>query len=74
MSDLKRIVCLANSRKLTGRCIAGREWSEEQGIGSWVRLVSARENQEVSLWIPSPRYGSTDKARTTDGTTKLCSN
>ncbi len=48
MSDLKRIVCLANSRKLTGRCIAGLEWSEEQVIGSWVRPVSARENQEVS--------------------------
>ena len=48
MHDLKRIVCLANSRKLTGRCIAGREWIEEQGAGSWVRPVSARENQEVS--------------------------
>ena len=48
MHDLKHIVCLANSRKLTGRCIAGREWSEEQGAGSWVRPVSVRENQEVS--------------------------
>ena len=48
MHDLKRIVCLANSRKWAGRCIAGREWSEEQGAGSWVRPVSARENQEVS--------------------------
>ncbi len=48
MRDLKRIVCLANSRKLTGRCIAGREWSKDHGAGSWVRPVSARENQEVS--------------------------
>ena len=48
MTDLKRIVCLANSRKLAGRCIAGREWNEEQGVGKWVRTVSARENQEVS--------------------------
>ena len=48
MHDLKRVVCLANSRKLTGRCIAGREWIEEQGAGNWVRPVSARENQEVS--------------------------
>ena len=48
MSDLKRIICLANSRKLSGRCIAGREWSEEHGASSWVRPVSDRENQEVS--------------------------
>ena len=48
MSDLKRIICLANSRKLSGRCIAGREWSEEHGASSWVRPVSERENQEVS--------------------------
>ena len=48
MPDLKRIVCLANSRKLSGRCIAGREWSEEQGVGDWFRPVSIREKQEVS--------------------------
>ena len=48
MHDSKRIVCLANSRKPEGRCIAGREWIEKQGVGSWVRPVSARENQEVS--------------------------
>lgn len=48
MSDLKRIVCLANSRKLSGRCVAGREWSEEQGAGDWVRPISEREKQEVS--------------------------
>ena len=48
MNDLKRIVCLANSRKLSGRCIAGREWIKGQGPGDWIRPVSARENQEVS--------------------------
>lgn len=43
----KRIVCLANSRKLNGRCIAGLELLEE-GPGSWIRPVSAREHEEVS--------------------------
>ena len=47
MGITKRIVCLANSRKLQGRCIAGKEWTEE-GVGSWVRPVSDREHQEVS--------------------------
>jgi hypothetical protein len=44
---IKRLVCLANSRKLQGRCIAGREWLAE-GPGAWIRPVSDRENQEVS--------------------------
>lgn len=47
MGTVKRIVCLANSRKLAGRCIAGKELSEGQ-LGSWVRPVSAREHEEVS--------------------------
>ena len=48
MAGSKRIVCLANSRKLSGRCIAGRELSVENRTGSWIRPVSKRENQEVS--------------------------
>ena len=48
MIESKRIVCLANSRKLVGRCIAGREWSEARGAGGWIRPVSAREGREVS--------------------------
>ena len=44
---MKRIVCLANSRKLQGRCIAGREW-QGTGPGRWLRPVSARDGQEVS--------------------------
>ena len=48
MTASKRIVCLANSRKLAGRCIAGREWSEGRGAGAWIRLVSKRENGDVS--------------------------
>ena len=48
MLAVKQIVCLANSRKLAGRCIAGREWTVETGGGNWVRPVSKRDNQEVS--------------------------
>ena len=44
----KRIVCLANSRKLNGRCIAGKEILEDGRIGRWVRPVSTRESEEVS--------------------------
>ena len=44
---VKRIVCLANSRKLSGRCIAGREIVNQQP-GPWIRPVSSREHQEVS--------------------------
>ena len=48
MADVKQIVCLANSRKLAGRCIAGREWTTESGAGNWIRPVSKRDNREVS--------------------------
>ena len=48
MVAVKRIVCLANSRKTGGRCIAGRELFAGGRAGAWVRPVSARENQEVS--------------------------
>lgn len=44
MAVLKRIVCLANSRKFTGRCIAGKE---REG-GAWIRPVSDRPSEEVS--------------------------
>lgn len=47
MAAVKRIVCLANSRKLNGRCIAGIELSGTQRLG-WIRPVSAREHEEVS--------------------------
>ena len=43
----KQIVCLANSRKISGRCIAGVELVEGKPAG-WLRPVSDREHQEVS--------------------------
>ncbi|MDE2126268.1 MAG: hypothetical protein KGJ62_06740 [Armatimonadetes bacterium] len=47
MTVVKRIVCLANSRKLSGRCIAGIELVNGARVG-WIRPVSAREHEEVS--------------------------
>ncbi len=48
MIEIKRVVCLANSRKLAGRCIAGLEWAPKKGKGDWIRPVSERDGQEVS--------------------------
>ena len=47
MGEVKRIVCLANSRKLNGRCLAGKEFGGK-GVGTWIRPVGAREHGEVS--------------------------
>lgn len=47
MTATKRVVCLANSRKLGDRCIAGKELPPV-GRGLWVRPVSSRPNQSVA--------------------------
>ena len=47
----KTIVCLANSRKLNGRCVAGREW-DGKAFGKWIRPVSSSQTGELA----SERY------------------
>lgn len=41
---MTRLICLANSNKTGGRCIAGKTLG---GIPAWIRPVSDRENEEV---------------------------
>jgi len=47
MTYTKTILCLANSRKTSGRCIAGKEWNNGNP-GSWFRPVSSRATHEIS--------------------------
>jgi hypothetical protein len=43
----KTIICLANSRKRSGRCVAGKEIVAGK-IGGWIRPISARPAGELS--------------------------
>ena len=47
-TTVKRIVCLANSRKQKERCIAGKELLSDGRPGGWVRPVSDRGDEAVS--------------------------
>jgi len=47
MSEVKRLVCLANSWKPDGRCVAGLELVEGRKVG-WIRPISARAKDAVS--------------------------
>ena len=60
MPERKTIICLANSRKRHGRCIAGIELVAGQA-GGWVRPVSARPEGEVSEYERQYEDGSDPK-------------
>ena len=45
---IRKIICLANSRKFSGRCIAGKEIMGNR-IGEWIRPVSHHETGELSV-------------------------
>lgn len=44
----KTIVCLANSKKTSGRCIAGKELVGGK-LGNWIRPISRSPTHEISL-------------------------
>ena len=43
-NSVETIVCLANSRKISGRCVAGKCTDD----GSWFRPISSRPGHEIS--------------------------
>ncbi|MCY4245774.1 MAG: hypothetical protein OXU29_01455 [Gammaproteobacteria bacterium] len=47
MGYTKTILCLANSRKEGGRCVAGKEVLSGGRLGNWIRPVSAEGKGEI---------------------------
>jgi hypothetical protein len=47
IQNIRRIVCLANSRKPYGRCVAGKLYAQGK-FGAWLRPISVREGEELS--------------------------
>jgi hypothetical protein len=60
MTYTKRLVCLAKSLKHGGVCIAGRELTQD-GVGGWIRPVSARPTAELTYLEYRFRDGSSPK-------------
>ena len=46
--ELKHIICLANSHRPGGRCIAGKEILSDGSVGGWIRPVSSGSTEAVS--------------------------
>lgn len=61
MATNKVIVCLANSRKNGGHCVAGKEVLTDDAPGGWVRPVSARPTRELT-WAERAYTGMVDPA------------
>jgi hypothetical protein len=61
MATVKTLVCLANSRKNAGRCVAGMV---DGGSRQWIRPVSTRPNREVSEY--ERQYADTSDPRVLD--------
>jgi putative nucleic acid modification protein with dual OB domain len=48
MGLVTRIVCLANSRKRDGHCVAGLEIGVDGKFGRWIRPVGPRESESLT--------------------------
>ena len=47
MTSRKTIICLANSYKANGRCVAGIELLSDTDRGDWIRPISTRDRQQL---------------------------